>query len=188
MAELTAGEVVNRIKAVLAVQGVPWSDTSTRDRFKFGGPDTVVTGIATTFMGTWEAIDKASKLGLNMLIPHEDTYWNDADNTALVEADPLYKAKVDFMQKNNIVIFRIHDHMHSQRPDFTFTGTAREIGLDPSTETAPNSHRFVIPETTLGELAARSRRSVVTTLSASSEIRTPRSAGLLPAPAWQHQR
>ena len=66
MAELSAGEVINRMKAVLAVQGVPWSDASTRDRFKFGGPDTVVTGIATTFMGTLEAITKASALGLNL--------------------------------------------------------------------------------------------------------------------------
>ena len=48
--------------------------------------------------------------------------------------------------------------MHRQRPDFTFSGTAREVGLDPSTETAPNSHRFVIPETTLGELAARVKK------------------------------
>ena len=63
MAELTAGEVVNRIKAVMAVQGVPWSDASTRDRFKFGGPDTVVTGIATTFMGTFEAITQGQRAG-----------------------------------------------------------------------------------------------------------------------------
>jgi putative NIF3 family GTP cyclohydrolase 1 type 2 len=54
-----------------------------------------------------------------------------------------------------MVIFRIHDHMHRQHPDFTFSGVAREIGLDPTMETAPSSHRFVIPETTLGELAAR---------------------------------
>jgi putative NIF3 family GTP cyclohydrolase 1 type 2 len=159
MPALTAGDVVNRMKAVLAVQGVPWSDASTRDRFKFGGPDTVVTGIATTFMGTFEAITKASALGLNLIIPHEDTYWNDADNTLIAEADPLvYKTKVDFMTAHNIVIFRNHDHMHRQRPDFTFSGTAREVGLDPMTETAPNSHRFVIPETTLGELAARVKR------------------------------
>src|SRR5215210_3360427 len=159
MAALTAGEVVNRIKAVMAVQGVSWSDASTRDRFKFGGPDTVVTGIATTFMGTFEAITRASERGLNLIIPHEDTYWNDADNTVIAEADTLvYKTKVDFMTKNNIAIFRIHDHMHRQRPDFTFSGTAREVGLDPATETAPNSHRFVIPETTLGELAARVKK------------------------------
>jgi putative NIF3 family GTP cyclohydrolase 1 type 2 len=153
---LTAGDVVNRIKALMAVQGVPWSDASTRDRFKFGGPDTAVTGIATTFMGTFEAISRAAERGLNMIIPHEDTYWNDADNTSIAEADTLvYRAKIDFMTTHDIVIFRIHDHMHRQRPDFTFSGTAREIGLDPATETAPNSHRFVIPETTLGALAAR---------------------------------
>jgi len=159
MGALTAGEVVNRIKAVMAIQGVPWNDGTTRDRFKFGGPDTVVTGIATTFMGTFEAISNASKLGLNLIIPHEDTYWNDADNTTIAEADPLvYKKKIDFMTAHNIAIFRIHDHMHRQRPDFTFSGTAREVGLDPLTETAPNSHRFVIPETTLGELAARVKK------------------------------
>src|SRR5262249_59369120 len=92
-------------------------------------------------------------------ITHEDTFWNDADNTVIAEADTLvYKAKVNFMAKHDIVVFRIHDHMHRQRPDFTFSGTAREVGLDPSTETAPNSHRFVIPETTLGELAARVKK------------------------------
>jgi putative NIF3 family GTP cyclohydrolase 1 type 2 len=159
MRALTAGDVVNRIKALMAVQGVQWSDASTRDRFKFGGPDTVVTGIATTFMGTFEAISKASALGLNLIIPHEDTYWNDADNTLIAEVDPLvYKTKIDFMTKHNIAVFRIHDHMHRQRPDFMFSGTAREVGLDPMMETAPNSRRFVIPETTLGELAARVKK------------------------------
>ena len=105
---LTAGDVVNRIKALMAVQGVSWNDGSTRDRFKFGGPDTVVTGIATTFMGTFEAITRAAERGLNMIIPHEDTYWNDADNTVIAEADTLiYRTKVDFMAKHNIVVFRI---------------------------------------------------------------------------------
>jgi putative NIF3 family GTP cyclohydrolase 1 type 2 len=159
MAPLTAGEIVNRIKAVMAVQGVAWNDASTRDRFKFGGPATVITGIATTFMGTFEAITRASERGLNMIVTHEDTYWNDADNTAIAEADTLvYRTKIDFMTRHDIVIFRIHDHMHRQRPDFTFSGTAREVGLDPATETAPNSHRFVIPETTLGELAERVKK------------------------------
>ena len=34
---MTAGEVVDRIKKNL---GVPWRDTTYRDTFKFGGPDT----------------------------------------------------------------------------------------------------------------------------------------------------
>jgi hypothetical protein len=62
--------------------------------------------------------------------------------------------KVDFMRKHNMVVFRMHDHMHSQRPDFTYVGCARALGLDSKYETAPQSHRFVIPETTLGDLAA----------------------------------
>jgi putative NIF3 family GTP cyclohydrolase 1 type 2 len=43
--------------------------------------------------------------------------------------------------------------MHDQRPDFTYVGSAREFGLEARYETAPGSHRFVLPETTLGALA-----------------------------------
>ena len=44
--------------------------------------------------------------------------------------------------------------MHDQRPDFLYVGSARELGLDPKDETPPGSHRFTVPETTLGTLAA----------------------------------
>ena len=126
MATLTAGEVVNRIKAVMAVQGVQWNDGSTRDRFKFGGPDTVCHRHRDDLHGHVRGDPQASALGLNMIIPHEDTYWNDPDNTLIAEADPLvYKKKVDFMTEHNVVIFRIHDHMHRQRPDFMFWHRAR---------------------------------------------------------------
>ena len=152
---MKAGEILDRIKKAL---DQPWRDATFRDTFKFGGPDTEVTGIATTVFVTMEVIQKAAAAGLNMIVPHEDTFWNDRDDTALVSADPLYKTKVDLMTKHNIVIFRIHDHMHSQRPDFTYVGSARAIGLEAKYETAPNSHRFVIPETTLGELAASVRK------------------------------
>jgi putative NIF3 family GTP cyclohydrolase 1 type 2 len=148
---MTAGEVLDRIKKNI---GVPWRDTTFRDTFKFGGPDTEVTGIATSAFVTIQVIQKAAAAGLNMIIPHEDTYWNDRDDTTIASVDPLYQTKVDLMRKHNIVVFRIHDHMHSQRPDFTYVGSARDVGLDSRYETAPGSHRFVIPETTLGALAA----------------------------------
>ena len=153
---MTAGEVIDRVKKNL---GVAWRDTTYRDTFKFGGPETVVTGIATTAFASYEVVQKASKAGLNMIIPHEVTYWNDRDDQTIVSGDPLYKTKVDFMRANNIVVFRMHDHMHVQRPDFTYVGSAREVGLDAKYETAPNSHRFVIPETTLGALAATVKKN-----------------------------
>jgi len=151
MATLTAGEIVSRIKSNL---GVPWRDTTYRDTFKSGGPDTLVQGIATTMFCSFDMVKRAAQAGCNMIIPHEDTFWNDRDDVTIVNGDPAYKTKLDFLTKNNIVIFRIHDHMHSQRPDFTYVGAARALGLDSKLETAPQSHRFTIAETTLGALAA----------------------------------
>jgi putative NIF3 family GTP cyclohydrolase 1 type 2 len=151
MQAFTAGEVVARIKTNV---GIPWRDTTYRDTFKIGGPDTAVRGIATTMFCSFDTVKRAAEAGCNMIIPHEDTYWNDRDDTSIVSGDPLYKVKVDFMKEHNIVIFRMHDHMHSQRPDFLYVGSARALGLASKYETAPQSHRFVIPETTLGALAA----------------------------------
>ena len=147
---MTAGEIIDRIKKNL---GLPWRDATYRDTFKFGGPDTEVKGIATTVFCSYDLVRRASAAGLNMIIPHEDTYWNDRDDVSMVSADPLYKTKVDFMREHDIVVFRIHDHMHAQRPDFLYEGLARELALT-KYETAPSSHRFVVPETTLGALAA----------------------------------
>jgi putative NIF3 family GTP cyclohydrolase 1 type 2 len=148
---MTAGEVVERIKTHI---GVPWRANTYRDTFKSGGPATPITGIATTVFATFDMIERAVGAGLNMVIPHEVTYWNDRDDVSLVRADPLYAEKLDYLTRNNVVVFRMHDHMHDQRPDFLYVGSARELGLDPKYETPPGSHRFTVPETTLGTLAA----------------------------------
>jgi putative NIF3 family GTP cyclohydrolase 1 type 2 len=153
---MTAGEVVDRIKKNL---GAPWRDATYRDTFKSGGPDTPVTGIATTVFASLEVIQRAVAAGLNMIIPHEVTYWNDRDDQSLVSADPLvYRQKLEYLAAHNVVIFRTHDSMHDQRPDFTYVGSARELGLDARYETAPGSHRFTLPETTLGALATTLQR------------------------------
>lgn len=151
MNALTAGEIVKRIKANL---GIPWRETTYRDTFKFGGPDTVVTGVATTMFCSYAAVRDAVKAGCNMIVPHEDTYWNDPDKTDVVSADPAYKLKVDFMRDHQIVVFRMHDHMHAHKPDWIYVGLARALGLENRYESAPQSHHFVLPETTLEEMAA----------------------------------
>ena len=66
-----------------------------------------------------------------------------------------YKTKVEFMRKHNVVVFRMHDHMHVQRPDFTFTGSARSLGLDSRYET----HRSRTASRSPRRLWARSQRS-----------------------------
>lgn len=72
--------------------------------------------------GNFDVVKRAAEAGYNMIIPHEDTYWNDRDDTSIVGADPLYKTKVDFMREHNIAVFRIHDRMHSQQPDLSSVG------------------------------------------------------------------
>jgi putative NIF3 family GTP cyclohydrolase 1 type 2 len=154
---LTAGEIIDRIKSNL---GAAWRDTTYRDTYKFGGPATEVTGIATTAFCSLDVVQRAAEAGLNMIVPHEVTFWNDRDDVSSLSGDPVYKTKVESMRKQNIVVFRMHDHMHVQRPDFTFTGSARSLGLDSKYETAPHSHRFVVTETTLGALAADFQKRV----------------------------
>ena len=152
---MTAGEVVDRIRTNI---GVPWRETTYRDTYKSGGPDTPVTGIATTMFNSFETIQRAVAAGLNMILPHETTFWNDRDDVAVVNADALYREKRDYLAAHNVVIFRMHDHVHDRRPDFTYVGSARELGLDPARETPPGSHRFTISETTLEALAADVQR------------------------------
>jgi len=151
MSELTAGEVMARIKANL---GVPWTKSTYRDTFKFGNTDTVVKGIATTMLCSYDVLRRAVASGCNMVIPHEPTYWSDTDGVNALSNDPIYKKKVEFMREHDMAVFRMHDNMHSQHPDMIYVGTARALGLDPKYETAPQSHHYTLPETTLGELAA----------------------------------
>src|SRR4030095_10357038 len=102
MRALTAGAVISRMKTRL---GIPWRDTTYRDTFKFGGPDTEVRGIATAMFCTFDVVKRAAEAGYNMILPHEDTYWNDRDDTSVVSSDPPYKTKVDFMREHTLVIF-----------------------------------------------------------------------------------
>jgi putative NIF3 family GTP cyclohydrolase 1 type 2 len=154
---VTAGDVVDRIKKNI---GVPWRDTTYRDTYKSGGPETPITGIATTMFNSFDAIQRAVAAGLNMILPHETTFWSDRDDITIVNADPLYHEKRDYLAAHNVVILRMHDHVHDQRPDFTYVGSARELGLDPAREMPPGSHRFTIPETTLEALAADVQRRI----------------------------
>ena len=149
-ARLTAGEVVQRI---MKSQGTPWIGTGYRDTFKIGGPDMVVTGISTSFGGNLSVLQRSVKAGLNMLITHEPTFWSDGDVVGRVQDDPLYRYKLDWAQKNNLIVWRDHDNVHSMKPDLIFAGWARAMGWGAySTDPVRNS-AYSIPATTLGELA-----------------------------------
>ena len=146
---MTANDVIDRIKKNL---GIPWNEP-TRDAFKVGNPDTEVKGIATTFMATLDLLQRAHAAGMNLVISHEPTFWNDRDIVKDFDADPTYKFKTDFCARNSMVVWRFHDHIHSRRPDLIWVGLARALGWQ-DRESAPNQRTFTLPPTTLGALAA----------------------------------
>lgn len=147
---MTANEVVERIRKNL---GIPWNEQTYRDTFKVGDPNTEVKGIATTFMATLDLIQRAHAAGMNFVISHEPTFWNDADTVKDLADDPIYKFKVDFCTRNNMVVWRFHDHIHARKPDLIWVGLARALGWQ-DRETTRQRGLFEFPSTTLGALAA----------------------------------
>jgi putative NIF3 family GTP cyclohydrolase 1 type 2 len=146
-AKINAGQVVERIKARV---GIPWM-TETVDKIVAGSPGTPVRGIATTMMATLDVLQRAATAGKNMVITHEPTFYSHLDETDPIAQDPTYIAKRDLIVKNQIVVFRFHDHWHRMSPDGIATGMARELGWDPHAD--PKSPRqFTFRGTPLQQL------------------------------------
>ena len=146
--QLTAGEVVERIKAHV---GIPWM-TQTVDRVVAGSPDVKVAGIATTMMGTLEVIQRAVAAGRNMIVTHEPTFWSHPDTTAELVNDPTYVFKQKYIADHNVAVFHFHDHWHRMKPDGINEGMTRELGWQKNA-IEPGSHEFSFPATTLSEFA-----------------------------------
>ena len=147
--KITAGEVVERIKKNI---GIPWNYGSIRDTFHIGGPEMAVTGIATSFGGNFRVLQLAQKAGLNMVIVHEPTYYSDADALEPVKNEEVYKIKADFAKRNNLIVWRIHDHWHAHIPDGIRAGWNHNLGWDKYVVKG-SDRGWEIPPTTLGELA-----------------------------------
>jgi putative NIF3 family GTP cyclohydrolase 1 type 2 len=136
--QLTARQLVERIRNHV---GVPWQ-AETVDRILAGDPDTAVRGIAVTMMATLDVIERAVAAGKNMIITHEPTFYVHEDTTGEIQNDPTLKYKLDFIRKNNVAVFRFHDHWHAHRPDGIAVGMIQELGWDKNVDPT-NPTRFV---------------------------------------------
>jgi putative NIF3 family GTP cyclohydrolase 1 type 2 len=151
---MTAKDVLDLIKKNL---GSPWIESTYRDVFHAGDPNVEVKGIATSFMATLDMIQRAHKAGMNLVVTHETTFWNDRDDTKDLANDAVYRFKSEFCAKNQMVVLRLHDHAHSHRPDFIMTGLLRALGWTAAANSqGPRIYKF--PTTTLGQLAADIQR------------------------------
>lgn len=155
---LTARDVINRIKQNV---GVPWEE-KTVDTFKAGNPDTTVRGIATSFGGTLDVLERAAAAGRNLIIVHEPTFYNHEDRTDGLSG-AVFERKQKVIRDNDLVVWRFHDHWHRRRPDGILTGLVDALGWDKYQD--PSSPRlFVLPPAPLRAVArsVRDRLSIRT--------------------------
>jgi putative NIF3 family GTP cyclohydrolase 1 type 2 len=147
-AQLTAGQVIERIKTNV---GIPWR-AQTVDNIIAGNAQVPVKGIATTMMATLDVVRRAAASGKNMVITHESTFFSHQDRTEQIQQDPTYQFKLDFLNRNNMVVFHFHDHWHGRRPDGIATGMMRELGWEKNAD-PKNPRLFNFPATPLARFA-----------------------------------
>lgn len=109
------------------------------DKVIYGDTEQECTGIVTTCNGTIEVIRKAAEKGANLLIVHEDVFYNSFDKDELVEGVALVEEKKKLLDETGIAIWRDHDHMHGKWPepgkerpmtDYIYYGIMKELGWE----------------------------------------------------------
>jgi putative NIF3 family GTP cyclohydrolase 1 type 2 len=152
-APITAKEAIQRIIAATGATPPP----NTVDTIKGGDPNTVVTGIATTFLDTYQVLEKAVADGKNLIITHEPTLYNHPDDMTLLGDDPVQAQKLAYIKEHHLVVWRFHDTWHLRRPDGILEGVIQEFGWKPY-QSSTDQHLFTLPQTTVAQLAATLRK------------------------------
>ncbi|MDO6415285.1 Nif3-like dinuclear metal center hexameric protein [Sphingomonas sp. BIUV-7] len=155
----TVDQVLASIRASCAAEGIAWS-AQTVDTLKAGDQDMPVRAIAVTFMSTLSLLRKAVGSGANLIISHEPTFWSHGDTTVEWVNDPVYRAKMDFIDRNKLAIFRFHDHWHQTKPEPMSAATRARLGWE----------RYLIEGGASG-FEARYRRPVMPLSALLSELR-----------------
>ena len=145
---ITAAEAIARIQKRYS----PAIPNDTVDTVKAGDPSTPVTGIVATFLDTIDVLREAARRGANLVITHEPTFYNHLDDASFFAEDPVYREKLAFIQQHHMVVFRLHDGMHSVSPDPVAIGLMQALGWQ-SYMDAGNPFRATIPKTTLAKLS-----------------------------------
>ena len=146
---LSAQLLIDRIKTQF---GPSWRTTPT-DAFHAGMADTVVRGISTTVMATFDVLKRSVVAGRNLIVSHEPTFYTGNDNVSDLTADAMYLRKLEFIKNNDLVVWRFHDNWHARRPEPMTQALAQFLGWDKGV-LSDDPTVFVIPPTSLADVVA----------------------------------
>lgn len=127
----------------------------TCDGVIYGDTQQECTGILLTCCPSAAMIQSAIELGYNMIFCHEPTFYHGWDEKEWLKENKIYEAKKALLDQYGIVIYRDHDRVHQEQPDMVFSGIVRKLEWEKyaASENFFPSSKYVIPETTLRELA-----------------------------------
>lgn len=169
---ITSEQLIERIQRNV---GIPWQSQRSdgfSDGMLFGSPDATVTGIVTTWTPTLDVLRKAVDSGKNVIICREapsysrgeraPLFWRNgpAPSKELLDNDPVWQAKQEFISKNNLVIVRLSDNWDARKSDGQLRGLARALGWESFHVAAPGKDAydprnvyFRLPTTSLNSMA-----------------------------------
>ncbi|MCE4563360.1 Nif3-like dinuclear metal center hexameric protein [Maribellus sp. CM-23] len=144
----TPDDVVEQIKKHVTCD---WM-SKTVDVYKAGDPQTSLKGIAVCMFADMPTLEKAVELGCNFIITHEPVFYSHLDGTDNLQDDPVFLAKKEFIEKNKLVIFRFHDHIHMTEPDGIYVGMINQMELQSSSVNGSMTH-YQLPRQSVKEYA-----------------------------------
>jgi putative NIF3 family GTP cyclohydrolase 1 type 2 len=167
----TAQAIIQRLQSAL---GGEWLADG-RDGFKAGDPNTPVKGIATTAMATMNVLKQAAGIGANLIVTHEPTFFGRQDGVAPARAnapgarpggfrglsadDPVYQAKKEFIEKNGLVVFRLHDNWLSRKQSGMTAALAETLGWG-DYRVSPGDALYEVPPASAQQIVALIREKL----------------------------
>jgi len=146
---ITAQQAIERIQKNM---GSPWMFGT--DICEAGKPDTVVTGIATSFTATFDVLRRAAGSGHNLVVTRERPFWSH-ENTVMEHSggsvgplrsdlmkDSLFQRKSEFVAKNNLVVWRLQENWDARAVDSQLQGLAKAVGWEEHYKPKPGLTRW----------------------------------------------
>jgi putative NIF3 family GTP cyclohydrolase 1 type 2 len=148
-------ELVDRLLQDMGVSFRP----DTVDTLKEGSLEDAVRGVTVTFLATQRVLERARELGDNVVITHEPTYYNHLDETSFLEGDPVFEKKRELIRNAGLTVFRIHDTIHTARPDGIHQGMLERLDWLRYQED-PSSNRLRVPGLSARALALEAKQKL----------------------------
>jgi len=79
------------------------------DVVKYGDPEKECTGVAVTCYATSDVIRKAAELGVNLVVVHEPTFFNDRDHVDRLKGDSEMKLLIGCTEEETAIAEEFHN-------------------------------------------------------------------------------